>query len=460
MNRRIQAIDVLRGITIFLMVLSANIAWSSGLPSWMFHGQEPPPDFVFNPDLKGITWVDLVFPFFIFSMGASIPFSLGGKLRKGMSMGAVSMALVKRWLILAAFGLVLGNAGLILSYTEAGKVLLRFGIWIGMFLALWRIDRPKGWVINVIGAVVTLALLLVERKVYDVSLSFHSNNIIIMILSLLALLGGFIWLISRGSWIIRAVIFVLICALKELSWHSGCLDWAAIPSGIDWLISWKYAQYLVILLIGMSVGDLLSKAHRRGEKMFIGAGRASSLVTGLCSLAIIPLILWALHTRHVFEGMYLTLIFGIVTIILTRGEIRNPAGIIVRAGYLLLALGIAFDPIDGGITKDYCNLSYMLTTGGLACLATHFLLWAETLLADAGKTVTGGFTLTGQNPMLAYTLSGFILNPVFYLCGLGAAVDGACQGNPFMGLVRGLIITLAMLGLTSLFSRKKIYWRS
>ena len=167
-----------------------------------------------------------------------------------------------------------------------------------------------------------------------------------------------------------------------------------------------------------------------------------------------------MYTRDVFTGMYLTLGFGIITIILLRGDYRSPANIIVKAGYLLLALGIAFDPIDGGMTKDYCNLSYMLTTSGLACLLLYFLLWLEALLSKAGKGISGGFTLTGQNPMLAYTLSGFILNPLFYIIGLGAVVDGACAGNPLMGFVRGLIISFAMLALTSLFSKKKLYWRS
>lgn len=460
MNKRIQSIDILRGITIFLMVMSANIAWSSGLPGWMFHCQVPPPDYVFNPDIKGITWVDLVFPFFIFSMGASMPFSLGGKLRKGVSKGKVSLGIIKRWLILAAFGLVLGNAGLISSYTDMPKVLLRFGIWIGMFLALWRVNRPKGWIINLVGALVVVALLLVERRAFGVTLSVKSNNIIIMILSLLALLGGFVWLISKDNWKIRALIFLAACILKELSWHSDCLNWADFPSGIKWLVSWGYAQYLVILIAGMSVGDVISRARERGECQFSGARRPSSIVTAIGSLAIIPLILWTMYTRDVFTGMYLTLGFGIITIILLRGDYRSPANIIVKAGYLLLALGIAFDPIDGGMTKDYCNLSYMLTTSGLACLLLYFLLWAEALLSKAGVSLNGGFTLTGQNPMLAYTLSSFILNPLYYIIGLGAIVDGACAGNPLMGFVRGLIISVAMLAFTSLFSKKKIYWRS
>ena len=64
---RVAAIDILRGLTILGMVLCAQIGWDSGLPGWMFHAQLPPPDYKFSPEVPGITWVDLVFPFFLFS---------------------------------------------------------------------------------------------------------------------------------------------------------------------------------------------------------------------------------------------------------------------------------------------------------------------------------------------------------------------------------------------------------
>ncbi|MCS2621073.1 DUF5009 domain-containing protein [Bacteroides thetaiotaomicron] len=31
-----------------------------------------PPDHIFNPSLPGITWVDLVFPFFLFTDGEQL----------------------------------------------------------------------------------------------------------------------------------------------------------------------------------------------------------------------------------------------------------------------------------------------------------------------------------------------------------------------------------------------------
>ena len=84
MNNRASSLDVLRGYAIITMVLSGTIAFGV-LPGWMYHAQTPPPSHAFNPQNFGITWVDLVFPFFLFSMGAAFPFSLGRKIEKGVS---------------------------------------------------------------------------------------------------------------------------------------------------------------------------------------------------------------------------------------------------------------------------------------------------------------------------------------------------------------------------------------
>ena len=82
MNNRAYAVDILRGLAIVGMVLSGYIAWNPDLPAWLFHAQLPPPSFVFDASVAGITWVDLVFPFFLFSMGAAFPLSLGRRLNR------------------------------------------------------------------------------------------------------------------------------------------------------------------------------------------------------------------------------------------------------------------------------------------------------------------------------------------------------------------------------------------
>lgn len=72
----------------------------------MFHAQVPPPNHQFNPNLSGITWVDLVFPFFIFCMGASIPISLN-KYVATDNHKAVILNAFRRFFLLAFFALFL-----------------------------------------------------------------------------------------------------------------------------------------------------------------------------------------------------------------------------------------------------------------------------------------------------------------------------------------------------------------
>src|SRR5450759_1698664 len=72
---RIASIDALRGLVMFMMIFVNDIAGVSTqiVPAWMrhFHGK------------SGMTFVDLVFPAFLFIVGMAIPFALGSRLKQG-----------------------------------------------------------------------------------------------------------------------------------------------------------------------------------------------------------------------------------------------------------------------------------------------------------------------------------------------------------------------------------------
>lgn len=93
--KRAYALDALRGFAILAMVLSGTIRYKI-LPAWMYHAQEPPPTHTFNPNLPGLTWVDTVFPIFLFCMGAAIPLALSSRLAKGFTTKQVIVYILKR----------------------------------------------------------------------------------------------------------------------------------------------------------------------------------------------------------------------------------------------------------------------------------------------------------------------------------------------------------------------------
>ncbi len=80
---RAVALDALRGLAILLMVFANSMPLDLALPAWMYHAQKPPPTHDFNPNLPGLTWPDLVFPIFLFTMGAVIPLTLKRRLDLG-----------------------------------------------------------------------------------------------------------------------------------------------------------------------------------------------------------------------------------------------------------------------------------------------------------------------------------------------------------------------------------------
>ena len=459
-SSRIATIDILRGIAIFGMILCANIGWESGLPAWMFHAQVPPPDYVFRPDVPGITWVDLVFPFFLFSMGAAFPFALDKRIRSGQPAGKTVLGLVKRWAILVAFSIVLGN-GYAARSSEVNRYVIygfQLLLWGAMFLSLTRFNFRKerlSTLVNISGVALTAVLAVIQHTALDVPFSKGRSDIIIMVLAYVALTGGLIWLATRKSVIYRWMVFIGIGIIKGITAYAPGV-FAFLPDvdslGIGWIFRWEFLQYLMIAVAGSIIGDMI--LARRNENTGSTAGKADTWLA-LLAISTVVFQLWGLFTRHVTADFIVSVASAALFIFLTYRK-KALWSDITAIGYLLLLAGIVFDPVDGGITKDHCNLSYLLTTSGMAAMTTGFLIHLEKRYGMKARLLSE----CGQNPMIAYTVTNFITSPVLYGAGLLGLIDSWAVGSPFMGIVRGLFVTGIMMAITVFFTRKRIFWRS
>src|SRR5580693_10621932 len=75
---RITSIDALRGFVMFMMIFVNDLAGAPDtiVPDWMAHFSDR------HKTGSGMTFVDLVFPGFLFIVGMSIPFALGPRLAR------------------------------------------------------------------------------------------------------------------------------------------------------------------------------------------------------------------------------------------------------------------------------------------------------------------------------------------------------------------------------------------
>src|SRR5205823_856838 len=100
---RITSIDALRGLVIFTMMNVNDISGAKHVPWWMKH---------FSDSFKGsgMTFVDLVFPAFLFIVGMSIPFALGARLARGDSIWKILAHILLRTISLLVIGILMVNS--------------------------------------------------------------------------------------------------------------------------------------------------------------------------------------------------------------------------------------------------------------------------------------------------------------------------------------------------------------
>ena len=122
----------MRGLTIFVMIFVNDVAGVAGVPGWLKH--------LSPPEADGMTFVDAVFPAFLFLVGMSIPLSLGRHLRDGRSFWFMEGQILLRTAGLLAVGVFMVNQE---TFAEGGRLsrpVWTLLVYLGILL-LW--NRPS-----------------------------------------------------------------------------------------------------------------------------------------------------------------------------------------------------------------------------------------------------------------------------------------------------------------------------
>ena len=99
-ERRISTIDILRALTMVLMIF-VNDLWSlTNIPGWLGH---------VDAGVDGIGLADVVFPAFLFIVGLSIPYAIAARRRKGEQNGDLMKHVLWRTIALLVMGVFLVN---------------------------------------------------------------------------------------------------------------------------------------------------------------------------------------------------------------------------------------------------------------------------------------------------------------------------------------------------------------
>ena len=464
---RATALDALRGLAIIGMILSGHIAHGGVLPDWMYHAQVPPPDHQFNPALPGITWVDLVFPMFLFAMGMAFPFSMRRRLKNGLPPPRIVLQAFKRWGWLFFFALFYQH--LIPQYMTSNpgwvEQLLALGGFVLLFAIYGTHPRLRQWKyhphLNTVGLALAIAYLLLlpgTPKEGDVMyLSLERTDIIILILSNVAFFGAVAWLWTRNNFLPRIGLLGVLLALRLSQAEGG--NWAAQlwgSSPIPWFFRFSFLQYLHIVLAGSIIGDL---ARAYYGKRLSDAGRPAYWVMGLLLLALVVVSVTGLFARWGFPLFLLQLgLLGGAALALRKE--RAPTAQFLRNllawGGAFLVIGMAFEPYEGGIKKDQATMSYYYVTAGLST----FLFILFFLLLDLYRQRGWQWLIdTGRNPMIAYVAPWLVVWPLLYLTGLSEWVADM-KASPALGLFRGLLITGLSIAVTVALTRSGWRWKT
>jgi predicted acyltransferase len=387
-STRVISIDIFRGLTILVMVFVNDLAGVKGLPWWNYH---------IPPGEQGLTYVDVVFPAFLFIVGMAIPLAIEKRKSKGDSLLKLVYHIIIRSLSLVILGLLIMNgrdvdpAATGISYT-AWNVLMFVGV-----ILLWNNYPQSGRKLRIIymvlkwcGMGILIFLLFIYRRNVD---------------------GQILW-INETNWSIL-----------------GAIGWAYLSVCILYLLLKGKFWPLVISLVLLVILNVTVKAGWTGF------------------IRNIPDIIWPFGTGSLasitMAGLLLSLIFIKSNVV---AELNQKmlwglafAALLFLTGWLLMLFGLA---------KIGSTPSYTLYSSAI-CIVIFIIMY---MVVDIkGYAVWASFMKpAGSNPLLTY-----ILPDIYYaILGLSHAYFFSDEG--WSGVLRALLFSLFILAVSAVMTRLRI----
>ena len=214
-STRIQSIDIMRGLTLVLM-LFVNDLYMPGVPSWLGHTKA---------DFDGMGLADWVFPGFLFMVGMAIPFAIGGRIKKGEDNFAVSRHIFIRTISLLIIGVLMLNSGRVdPELTGMSKNLWSLLIYTGVFLVWNNYSEDSSKIMTTMGfKLLGMALLVFLVFRFNSGKEVNNGSLITSWWGILGLIGwgylvaAFVYLFGRDNILITSLTVVFFLALNILS---------------------------------------------------------------------------------------------------------------------------------------------------------------------------------------------------------------------------------------------------
>ncbi len=217
---RIASIDILRALTMVLMIWVNDFWTLTGIPKWLTHATA-------SEDYLGFS--DIIFPLFLFIMGLSIPFAIQQRRDSGSSTFSIAKHIITRTIALLIIGVFMVNY----ETAHHESIVIGKNFWVllmALGVALIWMDWskspiPKKWhiIIRLTGFLLLLFLAIIYKGGTDGEVWMTTQW-----WGILGLIGwsygvnGLIYLFARGNAWVMVAAFLLFNVLTVLN-HAGLL---------------------------------------------------------------------------------------------------------------------------------------------------------------------------------------------------------------------------------------------